>query len=262
MTKTQRRTFTVLAGALVVPLVVAAAAYACTALATLSTERKAAQAGEVVNGKGTGFDSNPASSKVEVHFNTRDGEVLWSGSPAPGSGTVQFSFKVPDVAPGQYVLIATQTNAQGNPVGGTPARTSFEVTAPAAAATTQTPAATPAQESAQPASQPAASPAPAATPTARQPVTAAAPSAAAPAPAPVAPATAAPSAPAPAATAAPAPVAAAAREAVASPGSGDGSAVAALGLVAFGLLMSIGAAAYVLAGQVGDRRASAFARRR
>ena len=85
----------------------------------------------------------------------RTGTVLWSGRP-DASGSIAFSFQVPDVDPGSYTLIATQNdpNRAGFAASGTPARVSFQVTPSPVAA--EPVAAAPAQEA-------AASPAPAAT---------------------------------------------------------------------------------------------------
>lgn len=260
-TRTPKRLVVALAAAAAPFVAVAAIAYACTALATMDTDRKAAHAGEQVDGTGRGFSASPTASAVEIHFNARDGAVLWSGSPDL-SGNIAFSFTVPQADPGQYVLIATQTN-NGNPVGGTPARSSFEILAPAPAAAEPQPApAAPAEQPAQPAPQPApAAPAPSQqAPATEQPAAAPAPASPAPAQAP-AEAPALEPAPAVAPNLSPVPVEAPARQTMAAADSGDDSSVLALGLVGVGLLLSMAAAAFVVAGRLRPDPALARARR-
>ena len=121
-------------GAVAVPLIAASIAYACGALASLSVSASSADAGATISGVGRGFSNShggaPSAEPVVLHFNSRSGPVLWSGRP-DANGVIEFSFTVPQVDPGSYTLIATQTNADGEPAPGTPARTSFTVTGPA-----------------------------------------------------------------------------------------------------------------------------------
>ena len=284
MTQTKKRAlFTTALGAVVVPLLIASFAYACTGLATLSANPMSAPAGTTVNGTGKGFQAHgtdaPSTEPVVLHFNSRTGPTLWSGRPDAG-GNISFAFTVPDVEAGSYTLIATQMTATGAAAFGTPARISFQVTPPPAAA--EPVAAAPAEEAAATpapaaATAPAATSAPAATPRVRvaapartsTPAPAAAPVAAAPAPA----ATPAPAVETPAPVAAPAPAVSPAPETaapataparrsvmVAMSGSDDGSPVLAIALVGIGLVLALGASALVLAGRR-DRKAPASARR-
>lgn len=265
-------------GVVAVPVLVASIAYACTSLATLSMQSSGAES-QTVSGTGKGFSTNATSSPVEIHFGSRSGQVVWTGSPS-ASGEIAYSFQVPQVAPGQYAIIATQTAANGNAVGGTPARAAFEVTGPPAAAAAPVQAAPVAEPTPAPAPQVIATPAAPVvrtpTPVVRTPARSVAPAPAvatpAPAPAPVAvaPAPVAPAPVAPAVEAAPAPVAPApAAEApatdrrsvmVSMAGESDGSPWLAIGLVGMGLALSLGATALVIAGRR-DRKSPAAARR-
>lgn len=133
-----RRVWAVIGAVVAAPLIAASIAYACTALATLALNPGQADAGQGVNGTGRGFSNatrGAASPEpVIVRFNTRSGQELWRGRPDAG-GNVAFSFIVPgNVAPGSYTLIATQNTADGQPVPGTPARASLNVSGPRASA--------------------------------------------------------------------------------------------------------------------------------
>ena len=285
MTSTRKRAlYGTALGAVIVPLLVASFAYACTSLATLSVNPAAGQSGTTINGAGKNFIPHGASAAttepVMVRFNSRTGPVLWSGVP-DASGNVNFSFAVPDVPAGTYTIIATQNRADGAPASGTPARAALEVLAAPAAAEPTPAAAVENAPVAEPA--PAAAPAVTATPApatprvrvaAPAPRVAAAPaasSAPAPAPAPAAapapvatPAPVPEAAPAPAVTPAaePAPATAPARRSVmvSMANDSDGSPALAIALVGVGLVLALGASAVVLAGRR-DRKAPAEARR-
>jgi len=274
-------------GAVAVPLVAASIAYACSALASLSVSAQSADSGVTVTGVGRNFSNAhggaPSAEPVVLHFNTRSGPVLWSGRP-DANGSVDFSFQVPRTAAGSYALIATQNNADGVPVSGTPARAAFTVAGPiseAIAAEAAAPAAEPVAAAPAPAPAPAVAPAPAATtatPRVRvaTPARAVAPARTAPVAAP-APAPAPVAAPAPAVAATPAPVAAPAPAVTPAPeaapaaparrsvmvsmsGGSDGSPALAVALVAVGLVLALGASALVLAGRR-ESKAPARARR-
>ena len=287
MTQTKKRAlFTTALGAVVVPLLIASFAYACTSLATLQVNPGSAASGTTVTGTGQRFAPHgadaPSTEPVVLHFNSRTGPVLWSGRPDAG-GAIAFSFTVPDAEAGQYTLIATQNdpNRAGFAASGTPARVSFTVAAPPVAA--EPTAATPAEETtAAPAVAVATSPTPAATPAraatprvrvaapartaAPAPAVAAAPAPAAAAPAPVTPAPVETPAAAPAPVVSPAPESAPATAParrsvmVSMSGNDDGSPVLAIALVGVGLVLALGASALVLAGRR-DRKAPASARR-
>jgi hypothetical protein len=270
-------------GVIAVPLVAASIAYACSALASLSVTTQSADSGMTVTGSGKGFSNAhggaPSAEPVVLHLDSRTGPVLWSGRP-DANGNVDFAFQVPRTAAGSYALIATQNNADGVPVSGTPARAAFTVAGPISEAIAAAEAAPAAETAAAPAAAPAAaatpapvaSPAPAATPRVRvAPVTraaAAAPAPAAPAPA-VTPAPAVEATPAPVVAPAPAvtpvPEAAPATPArrsvmVSMSGGSDGSPALAIALVGVGLVLALGASALVLAGRR-ESKAPAKARR-
>ena len=270
-------------GVVAVPLVAASIAYACSALASLSVNTQSADSGATVTGVGRNFSNAhggaPSAEPVVLHFNTRSGPVLWSGRP-DANGNVDFSFQVPRTAAGSYALIATQNNADGVPVSGTPARASFTVAGPIseAIAAEAAPAAEPVAAAPAVVAAPVAAPAPAAAParTVAAPRVRVAP--AAPVAAPVAaPAPAAVATPAPAVEATPAPVAAPAPAVTPAPeaapaaparrsvmvsmsGGSDGSPALAIALVGVGLVLALGASALVLAGRR-DSKAPAKARR-
>ncbi|MGH9283955.1 MAG: hypothetical protein ACRD0S_13590, partial [Acidimicrobiales bacterium] len=133
----RRPLYLVAFGAVAVPLIAASIAFACGALASLSVNATSADAGATISGVGRGFSSShggaASAEPVVLHFNSRTGAVLWSGRP-DANGVIELSFTVPKVEPGSYTLIATQTNADGEPAPGTPARASFTVTGPATVA--------------------------------------------------------------------------------------------------------------------------------
>lgn len=122
---------TVLAG---VALSVAAVAYACTPGSSVTLDQEAGVAGSNVDGAAEGFNSGAVAQPVEIRFNSLDGPVVWSGVPN-SAGKVLFSFRVPEVEPGTYTVVATQSPGAGvttNVIAPT-ARASFEVQAAAAA---------------------------------------------------------------------------------------------------------------------------------
>jgi len=281
--KLRARTLGIGFGLVAAPVLVASMSYACGALASLSINPGAADAGQTVSGFGSAFSGTmggaPSAEPVVVRFNSRTGPVLWSGRP-DASGNVSFSFATPKAAPGQYTIIAMQNNADGQPAPGTPARASLQITgqpeaapAPVVAAPAES---TPAPQAAVATPAPAATPAPVATRTPARVTTPAPVAVAAPAPvatpapaeavAPVAPVTPAPAEVTPVAPAAPAPAAAAPAETprrsvmVSMGGSSDGSPWLAIGLVGVGLVLSLGATALVLAGRR-DRKSPVGARR-
>ena len=273
-------------GLAAVPLLAASFAYACGALASLTVNPTSADAGSTVSGAGANFASNgmgaPSAEPVVVRFNGRNGPILWSGRP-DGAGTIQFTFEVPKVEPGSYVILAMQNNADGQPASGTPSRATLHVTGPAPVNAAPAPAVVEEPAAAAPV---AAAPAPAQTATAAPAASsrvrvaptqsparpaaatpAAAPAAAAPAavvPAPEAAAVPAAVTPAPAVAPAPesAPAPAPARRSVMVSMSSDsgGSPALAIALVGVGLVLALGASALVLANRR-DEKAPARARR-
>lgn len=138
-------------------LLVSAAAYACTAMATFKFSDASAPAGSFVQGTGKGFRAShggSAGGPVEIRFERRDGALLWVGD-AADDGTITFGFTLPEEATaGYHVFVAVQNDQSGNPVYGTPGRQSLEVVASASAA-----AGSPAAPAHAPAAQPSGTPA-------------------------------------------------------------------------------------------------------
>lgn len=91
--------------------------------------------GQAITVTGTSFSSAAGRSPVNIRLNTRSGRVL--ATPTPDSaGRITATFPVPsDLAPGWYLLVATQTaTANGRHLGFTPGRTRINVRASAAGA--------------------------------------------------------------------------------------------------------------------------------
>lgn len=105
----------------------AALAYACTVQPTMSLERSSATSGSAVGGTGEFFSET--GGPVQLHFDSLDSAVVWSGRP-DALGRIAFRFEVPNVAPGDYTIVATQTAlGTGRPVAGTPSRAPLTVVA-------------------------------------------------------------------------------------------------------------------------------------
>jgi len=136
-------------GLFLVPMSAASLAYACTGLATISTDPGAAVAGATVTVNARGFaphdPSDARTSPAEIRMDSMTGPVIGTASPssARSGGNFSVQITVPNVEAGDHVLIATQAGADGRPSYGTPARTVFTVTptpAPVVAAVASPPA--------------------------------------------------------------------------------------------------------------------------
>lgn len=251
-----RNFLAVIAGLLAVPLLGFSVAWACTALATLDLDHKSgAVVGDVVKGTGTGFDVAPTSSQVEVRLNGREGPLLATAR-ADINGRIAFEFTTPQAAPGDYVVVATQTNAQGQPRSGTPARAPFTILESNPAPAQPAPAA-PAEQPAPPAQQPAPAVPAAPAQQAAQP----APAVQAPAERAGEPAAAVPPAPAEVVAPAPAQAPAVADDRRVTMTPAEQSLALPLIMVAVGLLLTVGSGAAVLASRRRDAQAEAQARR-
>lgn len=91
--------------------------------------------GQAITVTGTNFSSAAGRSPVNIRLNLRSGRVL--ATPTPDSaGRISATFPVPpDLAPGWYLLIGTQTvTANGRQLSFTPGRTRIRVRASAAGA--------------------------------------------------------------------------------------------------------------------------------
>lgn len=120
----------------------AAAAYACTALATLNLSTTSGPGGTTVAAKGAAFSTAAGASPVVLHLDRADGPVLAQATP-DRSGSFSTNFTVPQTTPGQHVIVATQKNAKGEMAFGSPARAGFQVVGPDARPSAQSPAAPP-----------------------------------------------------------------------------------------------------------------------
>jgi len=115
-----------------VTVVVGAAAFACTNLATLNLSSTAGKAGDTVTVTGSSFAvgrGDAATIPVQLRWNGVDGTVLAETVP-DRAGNISATFAVPEGAPGYYVLIATQKDARGVDTYGTPARASYQILGP------------------------------------------------------------------------------------------------------------------------------------
>ena len=125
---------------LAVPLTTAAIAYACTAIATVSTNSPTALAGGNVTVSGKGFTPHDAgdtnTEPAKIRFDDIDGPVIATANPSGAADGGKFSVQiaVPALAPGDHVLVVTQNGSDGRPAYGTPARQILTVLAPAAPA--------------------------------------------------------------------------------------------------------------------------------
>ena len=265
-----RRLLVVGLGMLAAPVVAASIAYACTALANLSLNPNQGDPGATITGTAQGFSSS--GEPVAIRIGKANAQPVWVGR-ADANGRVNVSFQIPgNLAPGSYTVLATQNNADGQPIPGSPARAELTVTGRPAVTGTPAPVAAPQQPG---------TPAPA---PARQSGTSAAPAAVGqPAPAgSVSPATAvdpvtgtalapgsAPAvAPGTAPAVAPVPAVGSERGATANAvaprstmvGTSSGSPALPLGLVGAGLVLTLAATASVIAGR--KREAKALSLRR
>jgi hypothetical protein len=131
----RRSLFLVCIGAVSVPLVAAALAYGCTAVATLTPSSTSAKAGTTVSVTGRFFGTHdPATdntnSKAQIRLGSLTGPVLAEGSPTGQDRSFTVNVTIPAGTPaGATFLAATQRTAAGTPVFGTPARQAFTVLA-------------------------------------------------------------------------------------------------------------------------------------
>ncbi|MEW6153060.1 MAG: hypothetical protein AB1673_03585 [Actinomycetota bacterium] len=129
-----RKKVSVVFGAAAAATVIAgASAFACTNLATLNLSSSAGKAGDTVTVTGSSFNVNSQnvanSFPVVLKWNGVDGATLAQVQP-DRAGNISATFTVPDGQPGYYVIVATQQNAQGADVYGTPARASYQILGP------------------------------------------------------------------------------------------------------------------------------------
>ena len=134
----KRSLFLVCVGAVSVPLVAAALAYGCTAVATLAASQGAATAGTTISVTGKYFGTHdPATDntngRAEIRLGSLTGPVLATGAPSGSDQAFTVNVTIPAGTPaGDTFIAATQKRANGTPVYGTPARQAFKVLAAAA----------------------------------------------------------------------------------------------------------------------------------
>lgn len=111
----------------------AAAALACTNIATCNISDSSGRPGDRITITGSSFgNSSPAGRRtseplpVRIRWNGADGPVLAEVLP-DGAGNISAAITIPDVNPGRYVIFAVQQDRDGYHMYGTPARIAFEV---------------------------------------------------------------------------------------------------------------------------------------
>ena len=117
-----------------------AAAFACTNLAALNLSSNSGQAGSQVTVTGSAFARAPKNTPVDLHWNGINGPVLTSVTPDAAGAIGPLNVNIPaDAKPGNYVIVATQTEiATGLTPGGLPSRAGFQVLGPGATPTAAT----------------------------------------------------------------------------------------------------------------------------
>jgi hypothetical protein len=134
--------------------VLAATAFACTNLATISPSADSGQPGDTITIVGTSFPVPRAvgavPTSVVIRWSSIEGPVLATTLP-DRAGTISATFTVPPSAPGNVVILAIQRRPVVDPNApdappkqfvdepGTPARATFRVLAPGEIAVRSTP---------------------------------------------------------------------------------------------------------------------------
>ena len=99
-------------GAAAAGVLMSAAAWACVSGPVVNLSTISAKGGQEVGITGTGFQTG---NQVNVRWNALDGPVLATVAPPITSGALDARFTVPQgTAPGSYVVIVTQTKADGS----------------------------------------------------------------------------------------------------------------------------------------------------
>ena len=135
-------------------LVAAAAAFACSNLATISPSADSGHAGDSITLVGTSFpvprSAGTPPTSVVIHWGAIDGPVVATVVP-DRTGTISATFTVPPSQPGNVVILAVQRRTVPDPNApdappklfvdepGTPARATFRVLAPGEIAVRSTP---------------------------------------------------------------------------------------------------------------------------
>ena len=140
---TRRRAgFLLIFGALV-PLAVAATAWACGTLATVKVDASVANPGQTLTVTGINYQANNGATaqnnntdtftNVQLRWNSRTGPILKEVRP-DAAGKIATTLQVPgDATAGWYVINGTQFRlSDGTPKSGTPGRTTLRVQGAAA----------------------------------------------------------------------------------------------------------------------------------
>jgi hypothetical protein len=114
----------------------AATAYACTNLSTITLSNGSARPGDNITVTGTSFGGGGCGCRprgvtpVQIRWNGRAGEVLTEAN-ADTAGSISGSFTVPEAKPGLYTIAAVQRDLELDMDDyGTPALASLEVLGP------------------------------------------------------------------------------------------------------------------------------------
>lgn len=135
----QKKALAVFATAMAAMAITAAAAFACTNLATLNLSNASGNVGETVTVTGSSFKAPAADAAplpVILNWSGAEGSVLAEATP-DSAGNISATFTVPEGEPGYYVVIASQSDAEGEAAYGTPARASFQILGPNSEAAVQ-----------------------------------------------------------------------------------------------------------------------------
>ncbi len=118
-----------------IAVVVGAAAFACTNLATLNLSATSGKAGDVVTVTGSSYRMpSGVTTGVQLRWNALDGPVLAEAIPDK-VGNISASITIPQAAPDNYVIVAMLRDAKGADTSGTPSRAQFQVVGGAGSAT-------------------------------------------------------------------------------------------------------------------------------
>ncbi len=122
----RRRAAVFLVVGAVSPLAFAANASAQGAVLKLSTSTAAP--GQTITASGRGFSNAAGVSGVTIRLSTRAGRALSSAVTPDTAGKIDVTFPIPaNVSPGWYLVLGTQTRANGTAQSFTPGRTTLRV---------------------------------------------------------------------------------------------------------------------------------------
>ncbi|MDP9389371.1 MAG: hypothetical protein M3Q48_16000, partial [Actinomycetota bacterium] len=112
-------------GVLATLALIGGVAWACVPQARVTATPKSGAVGTEVTLSGTSFDAS--GGPVKVWWDGSGGRLLGTAT-VKADRTFSFSFKVPDGASGgSHVVATTQSDANGQPIAGSPVNTTFRV---------------------------------------------------------------------------------------------------------------------------------------